>query len=160
MDIPSQQTLARLIRERQTAALGTLRNGAPFVSMVPYAFTPDFTGFDIHISTLAHHTRDILADPRVSLMIAQPESPDQDTQNLARISIQGEAVLLPKDGPEYAEARQRYVARFPSAAMSFGLGDFALYRIQVQSARFVAGFGRIFNLKPAAFHDAAKERVA
>ena len=64
-------------------------------------------------------------------------------------------MLLPKDGPEYAEARQRYLDRFPSASMSFGLGDFALYRIQVQSARFVAGFGRIFNLKPAAFREAA-----
>ena len=91
MDDQSQQILAHMIRGRQTAALGTLRNGAPFVSMVPYAFTPDFTGYDIHISTLAHHTRDILADPRVSLMIAQPESPGLDAQALPRVSISGQA---------------------------------------------------------------------
>ena len=155
MDDQSQQILAHTIRGRQTAALGTLRNGAPFVSMVPYAFTPDFTGYDIHISTLAHHTRDILADPRVSLMIAQPESPGLDAQALPRVSIRGVAVMIPKDSPDYAEARSRYLARFPGAAMMFQLGDFALYRIQVESARYVAGFGRAFNLKADAFKQAA-----
>ncbi|MBP7963424.1 MAG: pyridoxamine 5'-phosphate oxidase family protein [Caldilineaceae bacterium] len=156
MDTQSQQILAQLIRGRQTAALGTLRNGAPFVSMVPYAVADDLTAFDIHISTLAHHTKDILADGRVSLMIAAPEGPDADAQTLARVSIQGEAVMLPKNAPDYVEARIRYLTRFPAAATSFNLGDFALYRIQLQSARFVAGFGRIFNLKPDAFQDAAK----
>ncbi len=155
MDSQSQQILAQLIRGRQTAALGTLRNGAPFVSMVPYTVSDDLTAFDIHISALAHHTRDILADARVSLMIAAPEGPDADAQTLARVSIQGEAVMLPKNVPGYVEARIRYLTRFPSAAVSFNLGDFALYRIEVQSARFVAGFGRIFNLKADAFRDAA-----
>jgi hypothetical protein len=147
MDTQSQQILARLIRGRQTAALGTLRDGAPFVSMVPYTFTPDFTGFDIHISTLARHTQDILADSRVSLMIAQPETPGQDAQALPRVSIQGEAVMIPKDSPDYAQARSRYLARFPNATIMFSLGDFALYRIHVKSARFVAGFGKAFSVK-------------
>jgi hypothetical protein len=47
---------------------------------------------------------------------------------------------------EYAAARAGYLAKFPQAAVNFQLGDFALYDIEPQAARYVAGFGKAFNL--------------
>jgi len=69
MNAESNESLARLVRARSTAALGTLHGGAPYVSMVPYAIAADGSGLLIHVSTLAAHTKDMLADARVSLLI-------------------------------------------------------------------------------------------
>jgi hypothetical protein len=155
MDTQSLIALPRLLRATRIAALGTLRDGAPFVSMVPFVAAPDLSAFHIHISRLAHHTKDILADPRVSLMVAQTDLGTGDPQTLVRVSIQGTASALPADDPDYGAARARYLGRFPDAEFNFSLGDFALYRIEPRAARYVGGFGKILNLEPAHLTKAA-----
>jgi hypothetical protein len=64
-------------------------------------------------------------------------------------------VEVPAADSDYAEARSLYLTKFPQAALNFDLGDFALYRIQPRWARFVAGFGQIFNLTLADFKQTA-----
>lgn len=156
MDEASQQLLAHLIRTQRVAALGTLREGAPFVSLVALAATADFSAFYLHISRLAVHTRDILQDPHVSLLLAEPDTDGaRDPQTLARLSIQGMAEEVGPDAPDYVEARALYLARFPDAGQNFRLADFALFRIRPNRARYVAGFGKIFNLQPHHFRAAA-----
>ncbi len=146
MDSQLQQILTHLIRTQRIAALGTLHEGAPLVSMVLYAASPDFSAFYIHISRLAQHTRDILQDTRVSLMIAETDSGAQDPQTLARVSIRSEAAEVPPTADNYVEARSLYLQKFPQTAFNFELEDFALYRVQPHRARYVAGFGQIVNL--------------
>ncbi len=146
MDRQSRLTLAELVRSQRVAALGTLREGTPFVSLVAYAPVADFSAFLIHVSRLAYHTQDLLADPRASLMISEPDPGTGDPQTLARFSVVGRAREMPAGDPGLEAARQLYVSRFPEAAPLFALGDFAIFRIEPASARFVAGFGRIFNL--------------
>ena len=68
MDANVLHSLATLIRSNRLAALGTLRDGCPFVSMVVYAISDDLTSFYLHLSRLAVHTRDIIADPRLKLV--------------------------------------------------------------------------------------------
>jgi putative heme iron utilization protein len=145
MDDGSRTNLARLLFSQHVAALGTLRDGAPMVTMVPYAPSADFSIFYIHISGLALHTQNIRQDPRVSLLIMQRES-EQDPQTLARLSIMGAALKIEASQPEYNESRNHYLHKFPRATRNFSLGDFALYGIEAETARFVAGFGRIFDL--------------
>jgi putative heme iron utilization protein len=157
MDSQLQQTLIHLLRTQRIAALGTLHEGAPLVSMVLYAASPDFSAFYVHISQLAQHTQDILQDTRVSLMIAQTDSGTQDPQTLARISIRGEAVEVQPTAENYPEAKSLYLQKFPQTAFNFELGDFALYRIQPRRARYVAGFGQIVNLTFDDFKQIASE---
>ncbi len=156
MDADSSAKLAAMIRAGKTAALGTLREGGPFVSMVLFAVEDDFSAFYIHASRLAFHTQDMLADPRVSLMIAETETPGADPQQLARISIRGEAALIAKDSPDYDRIREMYLRKYPASAPLFGFGDFDLYRITPKTARYVAGFARAFNLTPAALAQSAR----
>lgn len=146
MDLESQQTLARLIRAQRIAAFGTLRDGAPLVTMILYAASKDFSAFYVHASRLALHTQDILKDPRVSLMIAETDTGEKDPQILARISLRGEAVATPPTAAEYADAKALYLEKFPEAAVNFTLGDFSIYKIVPRTARYVAGFGKVFNL--------------
>jgi putative heme iron utilization protein len=151
MDLESQTSLARLIRKGRVASLGTLRRGAPFVSMVPYAVSPDFSEFYIHISRLAHHTQDLQQDARAGLMIAEADAGEKDPQVLARLSLTGFFEPIPAGSDDYRAAKSAYLAKFPQSAQNFSLADFSLYRLRLQSGRFVAGFGKIFNLTPDYF---------
>jgi heme iron utilization protein len=146
MDSQVGQELVRLIRDHRTAALGTLLEGYPLVSMVLYTATPDLSGFDVHVSRLAQHTKAMMQNPRVGLMIAQSDNHKRNPQALARISIQGTAEPLLPDDPSYEEARHSYLQRYPQSALNFELGDFFLVRIRPTTARLVTGFGKIFDL--------------
>jgi len=134
--------LVELLRERRVAALGTLHAGAPYVSMVPYAIVPDGSGLLIHVSRLASHTKDMNADPRVSLLITQELETGGSALALPRASIQGMAQEVAADAPELPALSAAYLERFPDAAQLFGFADFSLFKIQPESVRFVAGFAQ------------------
>ena len=138
--------LAALIRDRRTAALGTLHGGAPFVSMVPYAVLPDGAAFVVHVSKLAGHTKDMTADPRVSLLVTQSEGEGVPAQALARVSIQGEAHDMPKGSEAEQACREAYLARFPEAAPLTDFADFSFFAIRPSQARFVAGFAQAMSV--------------
>ncbi|MEO8202630.1 MAG: pyridoxamine 5'-phosphate oxidase family protein [Betaproteobacteria bacterium] len=138
--------LATLLRGQRTAALGTLREGAPLVSMVLYLAAGDFSAFFFHVSRLAWHTQDMLADPRVSLSVAATDDGRRNPQVLERVSLRGEAVPFATTPQEHAGMQERWLARFPQSAINFELADFLFFRFVPRDARFVAGFGRIHTL--------------
>lgn len=156
MDADSQTLLAGLVRGQRVAALGTLRQGAPLVSMVLYAAAADFSAFHVHVSRLAWHTQDMLADPRVSLSIAATDDGTRNPQVLERVSVRGEALPLANGTSEAGLLRAQWLARFPDSAINFELADFQFFRIVPRDARFVAGFGRIHNLSAAALAEAGR----
>jgi heme iron utilization protein len=138
--------LAALVRARAVAALGTLHAGAPFVSMVPFALLPDGSAFVVHVSRLAAHTKDMIADARVSLLVTQAEGGDVAPQALARVSVQGEASEMEKGAPGERDCREAYLARFPEAAPLTEFGDFSFFAIRPSQARFVAGFAQAMSV--------------
>jgi heme iron utilization protein len=145
MDSNAKTSLHALL-DLPIAALGTLHQGAPFVSMVPVVPAPDGSGFLIHVSRLAQHTSDLLADTRVSLMFQAPLGKDQDPLSLPRVTLQSEAQPIVRDSEAYASAVEAYLARFPQAELTLGLGDFSFIRILPTSGRLVSGFGRALSL--------------
>ena len=138
--------LAALALGRRAGALGTLHAGAPFVSMVPYAVLPDGSAFVVHVSRLAGHTRDMLAEPRVSLLVMQAEGEGVAAQALARVSVQGEAAEMAKDSDGERACKEAYLARFPEAEPLTEFGDFSFFAIRPVQARFVAGFAQAMSV--------------
>ncbi len=133
-----------LVRDVRTAVLLTMRNERPFGSHVPYVFGSDWTRAYLHLSRLALHTQHLLADPRLSLFIAEPDGLEKNPLALRRINLQGEAVILSPDAPSYRAIKERYLERFPQAEMMFGFGDFALWELRLEAAHFVLGFSQAF----------------
>jgi putative heme iron utilization protein len=156
MNAEAQQVLVRLIRDQRIAAMGTLRSGAPEVTMVLFAASQDCTQFDLHVSKLAHHTQNMQKDPRVSLMISESDTGTRDPQSLARLSIQGEARQVEPSATDYESIRPAYLSKFPQSEMMFRLGDFSSFRIQPHTARLVAGFAQVYNLTLKDFVEAGK----
>jgi len=121
-------------------------HGDPYCSLVNVASATDGAPI-LLISRLAVHTKNILADPRVSLML--DERVAGDPLEGARIMIAGHAEEA-VDG-ERAMLRARYLNAHPSAESFVDFKDFSFFRIQPSGAHLVAGFGRIVDLKPAQF---------
>jgi putative heme iron utilization protein len=152
MNSDEAAALARLLRTGRIAHLGTLRQGAPLASMTLYLAAPDFSAFHLHVSALAWHTQDMLADARVALSVAEADDGREDPFSLVRVTIRGEAERLGAD----AGLKRAWLARFPAQAVNFELADFSFWRIAPRDARFVAGFGRIHSLSAAGLTAAAR----
>jgi putative heme iron utilization protein len=132
----------KLLREGRSGALATLMPGSgdPYCSLVNVATAVDGAPL-LLFSRLAVHTQNVLADPRVSLMI--DERKEGDPLQGARVMLMGTAAAT-----EDPDARRRYLDRQPEAEMFAGFADFAFYRMALKGAHLVAGFGRIVDLKP------------
>jgi len=130
----------RLIFEARTGALASLLpDGAPYASLVTVATLPDASPV-LLLSRLARHTSNILADPRVSLLLDERRA--GDPLEGARVSIAGR--IAPTSDPS---ARRRFLARHPSAEAYADFADFSFWRIEMENAHLVAGFGRIHDVK-------------
>jgi putative heme iron utilization protein len=131
----------RLMREARSGALATLMAGSgdPYCSLVNIATATDGSPL-LLISRLAVHTKNILADARVSLML--DERKEGDPLQGARVMLLGTAAKT-----DSTDARRRYLARQPEAEMFAGFADFAFYEVALKGAHLVAGFGRIVDLK-------------
>jgi putative heme iron utilization protein len=157
MDAQAQSALANLVRSRASGALGTMHEGAPMVSFVLCSVAPDGSEFHVLVSGLSAHTQDMRADGRVSLMISASEEASKDPQSLPRLTIQGDAIEIPRNSESYSRARDSYLKRHPQSAGLFNLGDFAMFGIRPRSLRFVAGFARAFSLQLDSFQRALRE---
>jgi putative heme iron utilization protein len=157
MDADSRKALVELVRERGMAALGTVHGDWPLVSLVLYASPPDLSELYIHVSTLAQHTGDLLAGPRVGLLIVENDLPSRNPLSLLRVSIQGVADALEEESAAFSAARSHYLAAHPATSVNFRFSDFLLFRIRPQAIRFVAGFGKIFDLDEPAWAQLAAE---
>ena len=144
---PAALTKSLLRRSRQ-GALATLTSGSgdPYCSLVNVASYPDGSPL-LLISRLAIHTRNILADSRVSLML--DERAPGDPLEGARIMLSGRAQSTVTEDRQLV--RRRYLNVHPSAEGFVDFADFSFFRIKPSGTHLVAGFGRIVDLSPAEF---------
>jgi hypothetical protein len=129
----------RLIRSADRAALATAMRDAggwPYASLVLCAC--DAAGAPlVFLSALAEHTRNLAIDPRISLLY-DATAGLEDPLAGARVTVLGTARPC-----HDRRARGRFLARHPSAEAYADFADFTLYRVHLERAHLVAGFGAI-----------------
>ena len=139
-DFDPVRATKRLVREARSGALASLLpGGAPYGSLVSVGTLADISPV-LLLSRLARHTENVRRDARVSLLLDERAGGDPLTG--ARVSLTGR--IVPTDDPA---ARRRFLARHPAAAGYAGFTDFGFWRVEIESAHLVAGFGRIVDLK-------------
>jgi len=131
----------KLLREARSGALATLvpGSGDPYCSLVNVATTVGGAPI-LLLSNLALHTKNILTDARVSLMLDERKA--GDPLEGARVMLMGRCS---KD--DEATTSAAYLRRHPDAEMYAGFTDFSFYQMEIARAHLVAGFGRIVDLK-------------
>jgi len=130
-----------LIRASRFASLATLdaETGYPYASLIAVATETDGSPLFL-VSKLARHTRNLEADPRISLLFKTNSDP-ADPLDSPRVSLTGRAGTA--DAPH---ARARFLARHTESALYVDFADFAFWKLNLEGAHYVGGFGRIADL--------------
>jgi heme iron utilization protein len=141
--VPVRAQKARsLLHRRGFGVLATISKkmpGFPFASVTP--FSVDEQGRALFLfSGLALHTKNLLEEPKASLLVFEPEA-ESDPLNSARMNVFGEVHPVPKQ--DLDAARELYLADHPDSEQWIGFGDFTLYRLEVADVYFVGGFGEM-----------------
>src|ERR1700745_1858325 len=130
-DFSAPRQARSLLRRSRHGALATLMPGSgdPYCSLVNVASHCDGSPI-LLISRLALHTKNILADPRVSLML--DERAEGDPLEGARIMLAGRA----EEAGDADEAifRRRYLNAHPSAEAFVNFKDFSFFKIRPAGA--------------------------
>ncbi len=132
-----------MLQQHRWAALATVdAGGLPAASMVAYAVDLPRGCLYLHLSGLAAHTKEILRQAAVALVLSECDTGRGDPQQLARLSLRARGAPIARDAADYESAKQCYLQQLPDAEQLFGFGDFMLFRLVIESARFVGGFGQ------------------
>lgn len=151
---PTHAERARtLMNGLSTGTLSTLNaEGYPHGSYVTFALHgPDPVFL---ISTLATHTKQLLKDPRASLMAFENEHPDPLANG--RLTLLGTCEKL----ADPAEARAAYLAAHPGAAYYADFKDFAFWALRVEKLRYIGGYGRMSWVEVDAWRGAEADPLA
>jgi len=136
-----------LLLSRHGGVLSTLSvelDGHPFGSIVPYVVDADGAP-TILISDIAQHTKNLIEDPRASLMVmAQSEG---EIQAGGRLTCIVEAQRLAEEG----DVGERYYRYFPQSRAYHQAHGFAFWRLQPIRFRYIGGFGDIRWIEPNDF---------
>ena len=109
--------------------------GYPYATVVPYVLDEHHQPV-LCISALAEHTKNILADPRVSLSVIQPGC--EDVQDSARLTLVADAQRIEAD----KALRARYLRYLPKTEELLSL-DFMFVRLRPKRIRYIGGVGRM-----------------
>ncbi len=114
--------------------------GYPFGSVVPYSLNRNGEPV-ILISDIAEHTKNIVADARVSLTVL--EHGVEDVQESARLTLLADAVKIIAN-----DTSDRYYRRFPQSKDYHKTHNFGFYCLAPVNIRYIGGFGKIHWLEP------------
>lgn len=112
--------------------------GYPYGSFVTFALEGGDPVF--FISEMAEHTKNLHGDGRASLLLA--EGGEEDPLANGRVTLLGKARRLVR-GMEDAQAREVYLQAHPNASYYIDYKDFAFWQLEVESLRYIGGYGRM-----------------
>ena len=158
MDRDTLEAIRRMLTTRKVLCLTLIIDGEAAASLLPFAVAPGFLGVYVQASSLARHSRGLLAGAKVGLLVHDPDTDDVDPLQIARLSVQATVEPLERDTGECKAAADVISGRFPTANLTLTLADFRLYRLRFDHGRFIAGFAQAYDLTPETFREMADLR--
>jgi putative heme iron utilization protein len=155
MDFDTLQSIRHLLRDVRVLSLAVVVDGEAEAALLPFAASADCSAVYVQASGLARHARGLVSGASVGILIHEAVTPPMDPMQVPRLSIRAVVTILERDAPTFAAARDRFVARFPAAAITLELGDFNLYELGLGRGRYVEGFPRAFNVGAETFQELA-----
>ncbi|MGN6447510.1 MAG: HugZ family protein [Brucella intermedia] len=139
------QLAKSLLRTSRYGAIAVFdaATGRPLASRVAVATDVDGTPL-ILVSGLAAHTPGLLANPACSLLLGEVGKGDPLAH--ARVTLHCQARKVERTDAHYPRIRRRYLNHNPKGSLYVDLGDFAFFRLELESASLNGGFGKAFNL--------------
>ncbi len=131
----------------KTLLLSTLGQASfPEISYAPYV-VDDEGCFYIFISELAAHTKNLMAEPKVSVMFIANEGETQNIFARERLVFKCVAKEIAVDNVAYTEQLDKLEARFGNiVGMLRSLPDFHLFCLAPTLGHYVVGFGKAYQV--------------
>ncbi len=148
------QSLARRILDSEplgslstlaAQSIGDAAKGAPYASLVLVGQDPADGAPILLLSGLARHTQNLKADPRGSLLLVPELAAGEGPLEGARLTLLGRFCVVEGDSMTDS-VRSAYLQRHADAETYVDFADFDFWRMQVEGAHLVAGFGRITEI--------------
>ncbi|MRI33093.1 pyridoxamine 5-phosphate oxidase [Endozoicomonas sp. OPT23] len=137
----------KLVDSHKTLSLSTLsESGHPEISYTPFIRSEEGE-FYIFISELAHHTANLLLNPKCSILFAVPES---ETRNL----FARERAFFNCTTEEVERGCDAFNVRLDQFQEAFGntvellrsMSDFHLFKLTPFNGQYTVGFGKAFTI--------------
>lgn len=147
----TEEARALAIQLVTTATYGSLAvldpaTGRPSVTRVAIATDIDNTPL-LLASGLATHTPALDANPVCSLLLGEPADKGDPLVH-PRITLACVAEKYRRDNETYPRLRSLFLEKRPKVKLYIDLGDFVIFRLNIESAGLNGGFGKAFHLKP------------
>ena len=153
---PAEEARTLVAGATQGVLASLSADGSPWGSVVTYGALDDGAPV-LLVSLMAEHTRNLEADARASLVVAEPPN-DENPLDRGRVTLAGRAVQ--PEGDARVAARAAHLAAMPSAALYVDFDDFRLFTLTVERVRWVGGYGRMDSAAAADYAAAAADPVA
>jgi len=147
MTIPEQlqQKVRSLLDSQIQGVLATQHDRQPYTSLMAFAVTPDlhWIVFATYRATRKH--ANLLANPRVSLLIDNRTNGSIDYHDAVAISAQG--TVSDVDGVRRVELLQLYLRKHPELRDFVTAPDCVLLKLKVESYFVVSQFQNVVELR-------------
>ncbi len=101
----------------------------------------------LFLSGLSSHTTNLLANPRISLLLLEESAAAANPFARKRASLQGAAAVVERDDPDFASIMNEFHRSFGKVMQLLEpLPDFRLFRVSIDGGSFVRGFGQAFTI--------------
>lgn len=148
--------LRDLLSSSRVLSLAVIVDGEAEAALLPFVARDDFAAVYVQASGLARHSRGLMADAPVGVLVHAPDTSESDPMQLPRLTVHAAVRVLQRGTAEFTAAADRFAGRFPAARMTLALEDFNLYELTLGRGRYVEGFARAFNVGPQTFSELAR----
>ena len=121
-------------------------DGVPEASYAPFVRLDD-NAFQIYVSELAAHTRNVVATGRASVLLIEPEATAAEIFARRRLSLRCRATTIARGCPRWVEVLDVFAAKFGAVVdLVRPLEDFVLVRLEPSAGLYVRGFGQAYRM--------------
>ena len=148
--MPAAREARELVAGQNVGMLATSSTGHPWGSVVAYGVLDDGSPV-LLVSRMAEHGRNLLAEPRASLVVTD-RSASEDPLACPRVTLAG--YVRQPSGDEAERALEAFLAAVPHSSEYASFADFTLWVLRVERVRWVGGYARMESIDPTAYREA------
>ncbi|BAY79097.1 pyridoxamine 5'-phosphate oxidase-related FMN-binding protein (plasmid) [Nostoc linckia NIES-25] len=130
--------------------------GIPNASYAPFVMD-DAKNIYIYVSGLATHTKNLHANPHVSVLFIEDEAKSNQIFARTRLSFDCAVTLIERESDKWNQIVDQFQKRFGQIIEILrGLPDFRVFQLTPSEGRFVVGFGAAYRIKGGNLHQLAQ----
>jgi heme iron utilization protein len=143
----AQAEYEKFTEEFESIIISTVNEqGIPNASYTPFVID-DAKNIYIYVSGLSTHTKNIYANPHVSILFIEDEAKTKQIFARRRLSFDCTATLLERETDQWNQIVEKFQGRFGEIIeMLRSLPDFRIFQLTPTEGRFVIGFGAAYHI--------------